>query len=260
MAEHDDSWRYEDAGEIAVPPEEDEPIIYPFSDPDYNPLASAEEHAARIAASSHINQDWLPRGRHSHWGYVIEHKPLEDGGPLVHGGRKGILHTTESREDQVDAMWRVLRDKNAAPHVVEGRRRGEKLQVAIQAVRLRRGARALEHPKGTPATNAGGDAVVQFELSAFASNSQNMTDRRLKLLANLFVLVQHRVPIPAVSRQDFSHPHRMGALEWILYAGLAGHSMAPNQRANHTDPGRFREGVFIRYIKEIARRREPFRV
>jgi hypothetical protein len=87
---------------------------------------------------------WLPEG--AHWDLNIEHAQLPDAGEFTGGGHKLVWHTTESERESVDAMWRVLRDKNAAPHVVIGWRDGFKYPVAIQCIPFNRAGRALAAP------------------------------------------------------------------------------------------------------------------
>jgi hypothetical protein len=94
-----------------------------------------------------MDKNWLPEGHH--WGLKIEHRRLPDAGAFTSGGHKLCWHTTEGYN--IDAMWRVLRDKNAAPHFVIDPGGGD--AEVYQCIALNRAARALEHPPGTPPTN-----------------------------------------------------------------------------------------------------------
>src|SRR4051812_39156353 len=106
------------------------------------------------ASESAVNPLWLPEGHH--WDLHIEHAQLPDAGAFTSGAPKLIWHTTESPWESVDAMWGVLRDKDAAPHIVIGARKGLDHPVAIQCIPFNRAGRALAHPGGTPETNRAG--------------------------------------------------------------------------------------------------------
>jgi hypothetical protein len=141
-------------------------------------------------------------------------------------------------------MWQVLRDKHAAPHFIIGGRAGLDHPVVIQTVPLNRAARALAHPSG-PETNRA--CAVQVEICGFAAEAHNWTEARYKAFANLFVLITHRFKIDNAAPQDFSQTRRMGGQEWVDAKGHVDHAMCPVN--DHTDVGRFREGLLMKLIK-----------
>lgn len=174
---------------------------------------------------------WLPEGQH--WSLHIEHKQLPDAGAFTGGNWKLVWHTAESDWQSVDSMWAVLRDKDAAPHIVIGGRAGFKNPVAIQCIPFDRAGRALEHPSGTPETNRAN--LIQVEVCARAAAMAGFD--HMAALANLAVLVEHRVPI---ARKSY-HAFRPGAKR-LSAAGFSrassqhiGHMHVPNN--DHVDPG-----------------------
>jgi hypothetical protein len=223
----DDDWQHEEPGRINEPP--------------------TEEPERIETERSRLNDLWLPSDRH--WDLHISHRPLEDGGALLgRGGRKIVLHTVEAPWHTVDAMYRVLRDKRAAPHLLIGGRPGVELPIVIQMIPFNRAGRALEHPGGTPATNAGGEVVIQVEMCGFAASSHEWSQWRMKAIANMLSLVLHRQEVPLKAPVSFEHPHRLSPQEWIIVSGILGHCHVPHN--THTDPGRFKVATLIKLIKQ----------
>lgn len=193
-----------------------------------------------------MNKLWLPKGHH--WDLHIEHRPLLDAGNFTGGGHKVVLHTTESPWDTVDSMYRVLRDKRAAPHFVIGGREGLQHPVVIQMVPLNRAGRALANdPYDGFETNRAN--AIQIEICWYAADAQNMPREYYHALANLIELIDHRFDIPFRSQEDFSHAERMTDAEFVAAEGLVGHSMVPDN--DHTDPGRFHEGWLLSDLKNM---------
>jgi len=191
-----------------------------------------------------MDELWLPEGHH--WDLHIEHKPLPDAGPFTGGGWKLVWHTTESSWMAVDAMWNVLRDKDAAPHFIIGGRQGREHPVVIQCIALNRAARALAHPSG-PETNRAN--AIQVEICGRAAQSHLWSDGDYETLANLSELIMHRVDIPNNAPRDFSNPRRYTGAGWVQAKGHVGHSMCPGN--DHWDPGRFREGTLVNLIDKV---------
>lgn len=189
---------------------------------------------------------WLPEGHH--WDLHIEREPLEDAGTFTGGGWKLLWHTTESPWSALDSMVDVLRTKRAAPHLVIGGRAGREHPTVVQCVSFKRAGRALgnDASDGFQTNRAN---VIQVEICGYAGESHLWNDARYKALANLAKLVMHRVPIVNVAPQDFSKPRRMGDVEFVKARGLVGHSMVPDN--DHSDPGRFREGALVDFIRDV---------
>jgi hypothetical protein len=243
----DTSWRHEPKGQVNQPSKKTKESSDKSTELE-GPRKASAARELKASTLATIDDEWLPEGHLSSWDLHIEHRPLEDGGAISSGGNKFIVHTTESDWDDLEAMYGVLRDKRAAPHLLIGGMNNREHPTVIQMIPFGRAGRALEHPAGTPPTNGAGNSP-QIEICWRAANSQNMSDWMIKALANLFVLVQHRVNIPIKAPQDFSNPVRMSAQSWITASGIVGHSMVPNN--THWDPGRFREGTFINYINKV---------
>lgn len=187
---------------------------------------------------------WLPEGHH--WDLHIEHDKSEDAGSFTGGGWKLCWHTTESPWQSVDSMVNVVQGKRANPHFVIGGRAGLEHPVVVQLIALNKAGRALAHPSG-PETNRAN--TIQVEICGRAAESQDWPQNRYEALANLAELVRHRVNIPNSSDQDFSVPHRYTGMGWVNAKGYVGHSMCPGN--DHTDPGRFREGLLVDLVDKI---------
>jgi hypothetical protein len=212
-----------------------------YDDVAFAAMASPRMFGAAVTAA--VSSQWLPEGHH--WDLHIEHKPLENAGTFTGGGKKLCWHTTESAFDKVDLMWQVLRDKRAAPHFVIGGRPGLQHPVVIQTIPLDRAARALQHPAGTPQTNRAN--AIQVEICGFTAEAVDWPESRYKALANLFVLIRHRVAIKNKATVDFSRPRRLGGQEWVDAEGHVDHGQCPNN--THHDVLRFREGKLINLIE-----------
>lgn len=192
---------------------------------------------------------WLPEG--PHYDLNIEHKPLEGSGPFTGGGWKMVWHTTESERESVDAMYGVLKAKRAAPHFVIGWRKGYRFPVVIQMLALDEGARALAHPSG-PETNRAN--CIQVEVCGRAASSHEWEDNWYRALANLSILVGHRVEIPESRPRRFPG-NRYSGWGFVKAQGHVGHCHVPGN--DHWDPGKFAGSKLIRYIKAGRHQLEP---
>jgi hypothetical protein len=160
---------------------------------------------------------WLPTG--AHWDLNIEHHPLPGGtGPMTGGGRKMVLHTTESPREWIDGAIAQFTRGDGTPHLCIGWRRGLRFPVLAQFLSFGEYAKTLEHPVGTPETNKAN--AVQIEICGTAAPSRvdsgapNWDDNWYKALANALVLTQHRVAFPISRPRPFLVP--------IRYRGPAG--------------------------------------
>lgn len=187
-----------------------------------------------------MEKSWLPLG--PHWDLNIEHGQLPDAGAFTGGGWKLVWHTTESQRESVDSMWSVLREKRAAPHVVIGWREGLRFPVAIQCIPFHRSARALEHSSG-PETNRAN--CIQVEICGRAAESGGWDENWYKALANLALLIEHRVEIPRKRPRHFPGQRYTGA-GFVRAAGHVGHCHVPGN--THWDPGRFDGRKLIRLM------------
>jgi hypothetical protein len=91
-------------------------------------------------------------------------------------------------------------DTPTAPHVVIGWRKGFKYPVAIQCIPFDRAGRALQHPSG-PETNRAN--AIQIEICGRAAESHTWDANWYKALANLALLIEHRVDIPQKAPRSF---------------------------------------------------------
>jgi hypothetical protein len=189
---------------------------------------------------------WLPKG--AHWDLNIEHHPLPGGtGPMTGGGWKVPLHTTESPREWIDGAIKQFTAGNGTPHLSIGWRKGLKFPVVAQFLPFDQYAKTLEHPPGTPETNKAN--AIQIEICGAAAESHGWDANWYKALANLLLLVQHRVDFPGYCPRSFPGDRYSGA-GWIKAKGIVGHCHAPNQRQGHTDPGRFASARLLRFMRQ----------
>lgn len=193
---------------------------------------------------------WLPTG--AHWDLNIEHHPLPGGtGPFTGGGRKMVLHTTESPREWIDSAIAQFTRGDGTPHLCIGWRKGLRFPVLAQFLPFDQYAKTLEHPVGTPETNKAN--AVQIEICGTAAPSRmdsgapNWDDNWYKALANALVLTQHRVGFPISRPRPFLVPIRYRGPGWVKAKGIVGHCHAANNR--HTDPGRIKAGKLLGYMK-----------
>jgi hypothetical protein len=174
---------------------------------------------------------WLPEGHH--WGLIIEHQEAPITGRLDRSaGPKLCWHTAEMHG--ADATAKVLRAKGDEVHFVIAPSAGD--SKVIQQLPLDSIGRGLEHPSGTPITNAAN--AIQVEIADFAKDAHSWPHYYYRDLAALACLVQHRVPIPRKAPHHFGlHATRFTANGWIHAEGHVGHEHAPNQPSGHWDPG-----------------------
>lgn len=180
---------------------------------------------------SSIDKLWLPTGRH--WGLVIEHRPLENAGSFEKGaGDRMVWHTTEG--PGIDSMYRVLRNKRAAPHFLIDPTAGDSR--VIQMIALNQAGRALENDSGDfHPTNRAGKHTIQTEIVDYARNAPLWDEYFYRDLAALAVLVEHRVAIPRHAA-PFQTPERMTDTEFEKFRGHCGHVHVPDN--SHWDPGK----------------------
>lgn len=150
--------------------------------------------------------------------YKIEHTPCPDyAGDVIPGvPAKGVLHTTEGGWDGSMAVFK----KHYAPHFMVGPGR------IAQLLPLGRAAAALEHPAGTPPTNA--VCAVQVEIVGYSQRNPWLPDTTTTdALAYLMAELERVADIPL---QQATGP-------WLRTSGWLGHGDVPNQYSGHWDPG-----------------------
>jgi len=191
-----------------------------------------------------VNELWLPEGHH--WDLHIEHrKSTNNAGKFTGGGWKWVLHTTEG--GSYDSNCVLLRQVNT-PHLVFGVAPGNEHWSVAQLLPFNVAGKTLQNDSGDGYQTNRANAI-QMEIVGFTSQVPNWTDLMYKRLANLFVLIQHRVNIPTKAPWDFSNPQRASDAEWVKAKGVVGHVHAPDN--DHGDPARFAEGKFIDLVKNI---------
>jgi hypothetical protein len=177
-----------------------------------------------------IDSLWLPEG--AHWDLNIEHHPLQGGtGPMTGGGKKLVLHTTESPREWIDGAIKQFTAGSGTPHLSIGWRKGFRFPVVAQFLPFDQFAKTLEHPAGTPETNRAN--AVQVEICGRAAESASWDDNWYRALANLFTLTRRRVGYTGDG--------------WVRASGIVGHCHAANN--HHTDPGRIKAGKLLGYMK-----------
>jgi hypothetical protein len=191
-----------------------------------------------------IDSLWLPEG--AHWDLNIEHHPLRGGtGPMTGGGKKLVLHTTESPREWIDGAIKQFTAGNGTPHLSIGYRKGFRFPVVAQFLPFDQYAKTLEHPGGTPETNRAN--AVQVEICGRAAESASWDDNWYRALANLFTLTRRRVGFPSKRPRQFARPTRYTGDGWVRASGIVGHCHAANN--HHTDPGPIRAGKLLRYME-----------
>lgn len=176
---------------------------------------------------------WLPEG--FFYGLHIEHRPLESAGPFTGGGNKWVWHITVSDWFTVDAMYTVLRDKRAAPHLLIGGRPGTKHPVVIQMLPFTVAGRALAHPSG-PETNRAD--CIQTEVCATPASVPSFSNTQYKAFANLvrltnIVALQNR-EVPHELARSFKSTTRFDGAGFVATKGHCGHMHVPGN--DHIDP------------------------
>jgi hypothetical protein len=191
-----------------------------------------------------MDKNWLPEGHH--WGLKIEHRRLPDAGVFTGGGHKLIWHTTEGAG--IDSMWRVLRDKNAAPHFIIDPGGGD--APVYQCIPLNRAGRALEHPSGTPPTNTAN--CIQVEIVDYAKNAADWGHVIYRDLGALAALIDHRFDIRRGYRPFTVPAKKVTPAGFVRATGHMGHSHVPNN--SHWDPGKMNGSALMRAIADAEKR------
>jgi hypothetical protein len=185
---------------------------------------------------------WLPE--HLHHGLWIEHNELEGAGSFTGGGWKFCWHITVSPWESVDAMYRVLKDKNAAPHFVIGGRANQSQPVVIQMLPLDEAGRSLQHtlPEETNRAN-----VIQVEICATPESIARF--HHYPALANLARMVHYRIPeISPRQARSFQNTKRFTGQGFVNAKGHLGHMHVPGN--DHFDPTTaFKGAKLMRLIK-----------
>ena len=203
-------------------------------------LGQAIDHAhggddpvAHPAALSAAQSFMLPKG--NHFGLQIEHSLLESKLSFTGGGNKWVWHITVSPWNTVDSMLKVLKGKNAAPHLIIGGRAGVKRPVVIQIIPFNQAGRALVH-LGGPETNRA-DAI-QTEICATEKEVSSFPENHYRALANLVRLTNLTLPsshdVPQRLARDFANKTRFGGQEFVDASGHCGHMHVPGN--THRDP------------------------
>jgi len=193
---------------------------------------------------THMDPNWLPEGRH--WGLKIEHRELPNAGDFTGGGHKLVWHTTEG--GGIDAMWRVLRDKNAAPHFLIDPGGGD--APVYQCIPLNKAGRALEHPSGTPATNTAN--AIQVEIIGFAKDAAGWGHVIYRDLGALAALIDHRFNIRRGYRPFTVPAKKITERGFPMATGHMGHCHVPNN--SHWDPGKMNGAALMRAIADAEKR------
>lgn len=191
-----------------------------------------------------MDRNWLPEGHH--WDLHIEHrKSNNNAGQFTGGGWKWVLHTTEGGGygSMVDYLYAVN-----TPHLIFGQRPGREHFNVCQLLPFNVAGKALRNDTSDGYQTNRANAI-QMEIVGFTNDIPNWSDLMYKRLANLFVLIQHRVDIPTEAPRDFSSSdNRLDDAGWVKAAGVVGHMHAPDN--DHRDPFRFRESFFLDLVKK----------
>jgi hypothetical protein len=154
------------------------------------------------------------------------------------GGRKIVWHTTEG--DGAEGAIDAYRDKNSWLHfTLEYKNGRERL---FQHLPLSVGARALEHPGGTPETNRAN--AIQVELVGRAEDTPGWSAGKYAAIAELARWIEHNFNVPSTCGVKFvpvGTERRLSGPDFVDYGGHCGHQHVAHQdKHHHTDPGELR--------------------
>jgi hypothetical protein len=171
---------------------------------------------------------------------------------MTGGGKKMVLHTTESPVEWIDGAIAQFTAGVGTPHLSIGYRKGTRYPVLAQFLPFDEYAKTLEHPGGTPETNRAN--AWQIEICGRAAESHDWSDNYYRAISNALLLTQHRVGFPITRPRRFPGTRYTGA-GWIRAQGVVGHCHAPNN--SHTDPGRLKGSYLIRLMKQGQQQVKP---
>jgi hypothetical protein len=184
----------------------------------------------------------------------IEHHPLQGGtGPMTGGGKKMLLHTTESPREWIDGGIAQFTRGEGTPHLCIGYRPGLRFPVVAQFLPFDQYGKSLEHPAGTAETNRAN--VVQLEICGRAEESQGWEDNWYRAISNVLLLVQHRTGFPISRPRSFAKPLRYSGTGFVKAKGIVGHCHAANN--HHTDPGAIQAPKLLRYMRQGRQEIKP---
>lgn len=193
-----------------------------------------------------MNRLWLPEG--AHYDLNIYHHRGRDSGTIGSGGRKVVIHSTETPRRSCSSVAGGLINR-AEPHLVYGYDPGKRFPTVVQLLPFDRGGRALEH-NFAPETNRAN--AVQIEVCGYAGHAYRWSDNYLKGLANLLALIHHRFDFPVVVPKPFRVPStRFSPNAWVSAAGIVGHEHCPGN--SHWDPGALDAAKLRRFVLEALR-------
>ena len=159
------------------------------------------------------------------------HPTAGDGGAMVGGAPRGVLHTTET------VGWAGAPYYHIEYH--------PESRVFRQYRPFTRAARGLRHPSRTPQTNRQGDVCVQVAVVAYAKDAGKWSDETYADLAEFIGWCNAEFGIEAFSRADVGWggeaygvdgAGRMIWDEWLEHGGWCGHQEVPGN--THWDAGR----------------------
>jgi N-acetylmuramoyl-L-alanine amidase-like protein len=180
-----------------------------------------ERQLAALASDAHRGKLWMPD---------VKRQSKAGCGPMAPGYvAKGVLHTTEG--STLAGALSALAGANSWPHFCVARD-----GTIVQHIALNQGARALEHPSGTPETNRGG--AIQIEVVGFARESGHWPTAQVDAVKRVMRFVEAAAAVAQDCDVAFHGPdqaHRLDAETWRRYGGWCGHQHVPHN--HHWDPG-----------------------
>jgi len=153
-----------------------------------------------------------------------------DGGRMIGGPARGVLHTTET------SNWAGSESYHVAVKEEDGEIRWQ------QYIPFDRAGRGLRHAAGTIDTNRMGSACIQVAIVGYAKDSSKLSRRMLNAIADFMIWCNGQFNI----RTDFpifqgsqaygtDAPSRFSDSKWKAWNGWCGHQNVPNN--THWDPG-----------------------
>lgn len=174
-----------------------------------------------------------------------------DGGSMVGGPPRGIIHTTETNPKWgfFEAKWYY------SMQFLYTSTRGVEI---LQTFDLSRASRALFNGPHTVQTNRCGSANPNIVIVGYAKDTPSLPDPLIEAMTEFMVWCEEKLAIPAIFPLTFqggeaygtSGVGRLSVSEWIEFTGWGGHQDVPDGNT-HWDPGRLPVDKFKQAIEAI---------
>lgn len=174
-----------------------------------------------------------------------------DGGSMVGGPPRGIIHTTET-----NPKWGFFTAKwYYSMQFLYTATRGVEI---LQTFDLARASRALFNGPHSVQTNRQGSANPNIVIVGYAKDTPSLPDPLIAAMAEFIAWCEDKLSIPALFPLTFqggeaygtSGVGRLSIQEWVEFTGWGGHQDVPDGNT-HWDPGRLPVDKFKQAIAAI---------